>query len=68
MTRTDEQRELRTFLLLLAVAVGLLVTGSAVCLTVIYPRLAAPLAVGAAVLTCLVGLVGTVAATSRQRR
>ncbi|MER5853755.1 hypothetical protein ABT126_44505 [Streptomyces sp. NPDC002012] len=57
MTRNDEHRDLRTLLLLLAMAVGLLVTGPVVCLTFTYPKLAEPVAVGATVLTCLVGLV-----------
>ncbi|MFE4331396.1 hypothetical protein ACFRQM_18795 [Streptomyces sp. NPDC056831] len=67
MTRNDEHRELRTLLLLLTLAVGLLITGAVIFLTVTYPRLAEPLAVGAAVLTCLTGLVGAVAKTIRER-
>ncbi|MEW2098187.1 hypothetical protein AB0882_18120 [Streptomyces sp. NPDC012485] len=57
MTRNADYRELRTLLLLLAMAVGLIITGAVVCLTFAYPRLAEPLAVGAAVLTCLAGFV-----------
>ncbi|MFI9210539.1 hypothetical protein ACIGW7_20740 [Streptomyces sp. NPDC053253] len=57
MTQHDEHRELRTLLTLLAMVVGLLITGAAVYLAFAYPRLAEPLAVGAAVLTCLAGLV-----------
>ncbi|MGW3601086.1 hypothetical protein [Streptomyces sp. NPDC005167] len=68
MTRNDEHHELRTLLILLATAVGLLVTGAVVCLTFTYPRLAEPLAVGVAVLTCLAGLVRTVATTARGNR
>ncbi|MFI1151048.1 hypothetical protein [Streptomyces sp. NPDC020817] len=53
MTRDNDHGELRTLLLLLALVVSLLVTGTAVFLAVAYPRLAEPLAAGAAVLTCL---------------
>ncbi|WP_412079559.1 hypothetical protein ACLF6K_39145 (plasmid) [Streptomyces xanthophaeus] len=67
MTRNDDHRELRTLLLLLALAVGLLITGAAVCLAVVHPWLADPLAVGAAVLTCLAGLARTVAKAARER-
>ncbi|WP_327130405.1 hypothetical protein OG311_02500 [Streptomyces sp. NBC_01343] len=68
MTRDNDHGELRTLLLLLALAVSLLVTGTAVFLAVAYPRLAEPLAAGAAVLTCLAGLARTVAAAARERR
>ncbi|MFK0046183.1 hypothetical protein ACIQU4_19155 [Streptomyces sp. NPDC090741] len=68
MTRNDDHRELRTLVLLLALAVGLLAAGAAVCLAVTHPRLAEPLAVGAAVLSCLVGLARTVAKATRERR
>ncbi|WP_326607511.1 hypothetical protein OG930_38920 [Streptomyces sp. NBC_01799] len=68
MTRNDEHHELRTLLLLLAMAVGLLATGVVVYLTFTYTRLAEPLAVGVAVLTCLAGLVRTVATTARGGR
>ncbi|MFE1907415.1 hypothetical protein ACFW96_27635 [Streptomyces gardneri] len=57
MPQNHEYRELRTLLTLLAIVVGLLIAGAVVCLTFVYPRLAEPLAVGAAVLTCLAGLV-----------
>jgi hypothetical protein len=68
MTRDAEHRELRTLLLLLAMAVGLLATGAVVCLTFAYPRLAEPLAVGAAVLTCLAGLVRLVVKAAGEHR
>jgi glucan phosphoethanolaminetransferase (alkaline phosphatase superfamily) len=64
----DEHRELRTLLLLLAVAVGLLTTGAVVWLTFAYPRLTEPLAVGAAVLTCLAGLARLVVNAAERRR
>lgn len=67
MTRRDEHRELRTILLLLALAVGLLVAGAVVCLTLVCPRLAEPLVVGAAVLTCLTTLGRTVVKAARGR-
>ncbi|WP_371605121.1 hypothetical protein OG345_42495 [Streptomyces sp. NBC_01220] len=68
MTRDCEHRELRTLLILLAIAVGLLATGAVVCLTFAYPRLAEPLAVGAAVLTCLAGFVRSVIKAAREHR
>ncbi|GHG14062.1 hypothetical protein GCM10017667_55290 [Streptomyces filamentosus] len=68
MTRNAEHRELRTLVLLLATAVGLLTTAGVVCLTFAYPRLAEPLAVGAAVLTCLAGLVRLVVKEGGRRR
>ncbi|MFJ8748747.1 hypothetical protein ACIREO_05320 [Streptomyces sp. NPDC102441] len=68
MTRNPDYRELRTLLLLLAMALGLLTTGAVVCLTFAYPRLAEPLAVGAAVLTCLAGSVPWIVKGAGDRR
>ncbi|MFJ5933906.1 hypothetical protein [Streptomyces sp. NPDC093071] len=68
MTHNDEHRELRTLLMLLAIVVGLLITAAVVCLTFVCPRLAQPLAVGAAVLTCLAGLARLVVKGSGEPR
>lgn len=74
MTENDEhrehreRRELRTLLLLLAMAMVLLTTGAVICLTFAYPRLADPFAVGAAVLTCLAGLVRMVVEAAGEHR
>ncbi|WP_406187302.1 hypothetical protein [Streptomyces anulatus] len=68
MTRNPDYRELRTLLLLLAMALGLLTTGAVVCLTFAYPRLAEPLAAGAAALTCLAGSVPWIVKGAGDRR
>ncbi|WP_327436099.1 hypothetical protein OG279_25440 [Streptomyces sp. NBC_01201] len=68
MARNADLRELRTLLVLLATAVGLLTAVAVVCVTFAYPRLAEPLAAGAAVLTCLAGFVRLIVKGAGDRR
>jgi hypothetical protein len=56
----SEHRELRLVVLLLALLMGLLITGAAVYLAHVHPALAQPLAVGAAVMSALAALAGVV--------
>ncbi|WP_351230121.1 hypothetical protein [Streptomyces sp. NPDC002133] len=60
-----DHHELRTVVLLLAVAVGLLITGAGVYLALVHPPLAGPLGVGAAIVGALAGAAGLVARTAR---
>ncbi|MFD4235974.1 MULTISPECIES: hypothetical protein [unclassified Streptomyces] len=68
MARNADLRELRTLLVLLATAVGLLTAGAVVFVTFAYPRLAEPLAASAAVLTCLAGFVRLIVNGAGDRR
>ncbi|MFI5887473.1 hypothetical protein [Streptomyces sp. NPDC051554] len=72
-TDTDASRpqgsdhpELRLVVLLLALVVGLLITGAAIYLAREHPTLAQPLGVGAAVMCALASLVGVVARAIRR--
>jgi hypothetical protein len=58
--------DLRMAVVLLALVVGLLITGAAIYLALVHPTLAQPLGVGAAVLSALVSLVGLVARAIRR--
>jgi hypothetical protein len=60
-----DHRELRMIVLLLALAMGLLITGAAVYLALVHPSLAGPLGVGAAVLGALASAVGVLARAVR---
>lgn len=73
-TDTDDSRpqdrdhqDLRLVVLLLALVVGLLITGAAICLTREHPRLAQPLGVGSAVISALAAISGIVARVIRRR-
>ncbi|MEU2391844.1 hypothetical protein [Streptomyces sp. NPDC007369] len=61
-------QELRMVVLLLALALGLLVTAAAVYVALVHPSLAEPLAVGAAVLGALTGVGGLIARALRRWR
>ncbi|WP_327425824.1 hypothetical protein [Streptomyces sp. NBC_01236] len=61
-----DHRELRLVVLLLALLVGLLITGAAVYLTRVHPALAQPLGVGAAVMSALAAIAGVVARVIRR--
>jgi hypothetical protein len=61
-----DDRELRLMVLLLALLVGLLITGAAVYLARVHPALAQPLAVGAAVMSALAAIAGVVARAIRR--
>ncbi|MET7783860.1 hypothetical protein ABZU94_32255 [Streptomyces mirabilis] len=61
-----DHRELRLAVLLLALMLGLLITGAAVYLAREHPTLAQPLGVGAAVLSALAGVAGVVARALRR--
>jgi hypothetical protein len=63
-----DYRELHVVVLLLALVVGLLITGAAVYLASVHPSLAGPLGVGAAVLSALAGAVGVVTRAVRNCR
>jgi hypothetical protein len=72
-TDTDDCRpqdrghqDLRLVVFLLALVVGLLITGAAVYLTLEHPSLAQPLGVGAAVISALAALAGIVARVIRR--
>ncbi|MGW7261535.1 hypothetical protein [Streptomyces sp. NPDC054834] len=72
-TDTDDSRpqdrdpqDLRLVVLLLALVVGLLITGAAVYLTREHPSLAQPLGVGAAVISALAAIAGIVARAIRR--
>ncbi|MGW9022702.1 hypothetical protein ACWGQ5_00390 [Streptomyces sp. NPDC055722] len=72
-TDTDASRpqdsdhwELRLVVLLLALVVGLLITGAAIYLARVHPTLAQPLGVGAAVMSALAALAGVVARVIRR--
>ncbi|MEU9015729.1 hypothetical protein AB0D12_39895 [Streptomyces sp. NPDC048479] len=56
----SEHREQRLLVLFLALLIGLLITGTVVYLARVHPALAQPLAVGAAVMSALAGVVGRV--------
>ncbi|QNA77823.1 hypothetical protein C8250_009340 [Streptomyces sp. So13.3] len=60
------QRELRLVVILLALTVGLLITGAAIYLAREHPTLAQPLGVGAAVMSALTALAGFVARAIRR--
>ncbi|MCQ9130201.1 hypothetical protein [Streptomyces hilarionis] len=64
--RDRDHQELRLVVLLLALVVGLLITGAAVYLTREHPSLAQPLGVGAAVLSALAAIAGIVARVIRR--
>ncbi|MFF7452428.1 MULTISPECIES: hypothetical protein [unclassified Streptomyces] len=73
-TDTDDSRpqdrdhqDLRLVVLLLALVVGLLITGAAIYLTREHPRLAQPLGVGSAVISALAAISGIVARVIRRR-
>lgn len=61
-----EHRDLRLMLLLLALVVGLLITGAAVYLARVHPALAQPLGVGAAVLSALAAVSGVLVRVLRR--
>ncbi|KAB1976840.1 hypothetical protein [Streptomyces triticiradicis] len=61
-----DHQELRLVMLLLALVVGLLITGAAVYLAREHPSLAQPLGVGAAVMSALAAVVGVVARVLRR--
>ncbi|MEV7862983.1 hypothetical protein DIZ27_44995 [Streptomyces sp. NWU339] len=61
-----DHQELRLVVLLLALVMGLLITGAAVYLVREYPSLAQPLGVGAAVMSALAAIVGVVALVIRR--
>lgn len=61
-----EHRNLSLMLLLLALVVGLLITGAAVYLARVHPALAQPLGVGAAVLGALAAVAGALARVLRR--
>ncbi|WP_329619083.1 hypothetical protein OG357_00030 [Streptomyces sp. NBC_01255] len=63
-----DNQELRLVVLLLALAVGLLVTSAAVYVALVHPSAAEPLAVGAAVLGALTGAGGLTARVLRRWR
>jgi hypothetical protein len=58
--------ELRLLVLLLALLVGLLMTGAAVYVACVHPTLAQPLGVGAAVMSALGAIAGVVARAIRR--
>ncbi|MFJ3419605.1 hypothetical protein ACIPN8_25025 [Streptomyces sp. NPDC086082] len=62
----SDHRELRLVVLLLALVVGLLITGAAIYVAREHPSLAQPLGVGAAVMGALASLVGVVARVIRR--
>ncbi|MFE5923186.1 hypothetical protein [Streptomyces sp. NPDC056468] len=62
----SEHLDLRLMLLLLALEVGLLITGAAVYLARVHPALAQPLGVGAAVLSALAAVSGVLARVLRR--
>lgn len=61
-----DHQDLRLVVLLLALVVGLLITGAAVYLTREHPSLAQPLGVGAAVMSALAAIAGIVARVIRR--
>lgn len=72
-TDTDDSRpqdrdhqDLRLVVLLLALVVGLLISGAAVYLAREHPSLAQPLGVGAAVISALAAIAGIVAHVIRR--
>ncbi|MEU8812574.1 hypothetical protein ACN6K5_001572 [Streptomyces violaceoruber] len=72
-TDTDDSRpqhrdhqDLRLVVLLLALVVGLLISGVAVYLAREHPSLAQPLGVGAAVISALAAIAGIVARVTRR--
>ncbi|MEV7209431.1 MULTISPECIES: hypothetical protein [unclassified Streptomyces] len=72
-TDTDDSRpqdrdhqNLRLVVLLLALVVGLLISGAAVYLAREHPSLAQPLSVGAAVISALAAIAGIVARVTRR--
>ncbi|WP_367132969.1 MULTISPECIES: hypothetical protein [Streptomyces] len=62
----SDHRQLRLVVLLLALLVGLLITGAAIYLARVHPTLAQPLSVGAAVISALSSLVGVVTRAVRR--
>ncbi|MFH0518450.1 hypothetical protein ACHBTE_14880 [Streptomyces sp. M41] len=61
-----DHTQLRLAVLLLALVVGLLITGASVYLAHAHPELAQPLGVGAAVMSALAALAGIVALCIRR--
>jgi hypothetical protein len=64
-TQDRNHQELRLAVLLLALAVGLLITGAAIYLAREHPSLAQPLGVGATVMSALCAITGVVARVMR---
>lgn len=60
------QQELRMALFLLALVVGLLITGAAIYLAREHPSLAQPLGVGAAVMSALAAVTSVIARVLRR--
>ncbi|AJF70310.1 hypothetical protein [Streptomyces vietnamensis] len=63
-----DNQELRLVVLLLALALGLLVTSAVVYVALVHPSTAEPLAVGAGVLGALTGAGGLIARVLRHWR
>ncbi|WP_406426636.1 hypothetical protein [Streptomyces sp. NBC_00147] len=61
-----DHQELRLLVLLLALLVGLVITGAAVYVACVHPPLAQPLGVGAAVMSALAAIAGVVARAIRR--
>ncbi|MGW0827130.1 hypothetical protein [Streptomyces sp. NPDC002845] len=65
--RDNGYQELRMYVLLLVLAVGLLVVGAAAYLVRVHPSLLGPVSVGAAVLGALAAVVEAAARTARRQ-
>ncbi|MEU7086901.1 hypothetical protein ACIG54_07645 [Streptomyces achromogenes] len=65
-SQDHDHRELRLAVLVLALVVGLLITGAAIYLAREHPSLAQPLGVGATVMSALCAITGVIARVMRR--